>query len=128
MAGVFYLAGGGQYANLIEVDNGYRFQVSPAPFPERQAAIDQAFISIAELMGENAVGVLLTGKGEDGLEGVGEIMRVGGSAIVQTPETCLSKERALAAIARFENQHLAPVQLIGEAINHFITPRIKQCA
>jgi two-component system, chemotaxis family, protein-glutamate methylesterase/glutaminase len=128
MAGVFYLAGGNQHVNLIEVDGHYRFQVSPAPFPERQAAIDQAFISIAELMGENAVGVILTGKGEDGIEGVGEIIRVGGSAIVQTPETCLSKERALAAIARFENQHLAPVQLIGEAINHFITPRIKQCA
>jgi two-component system chemotaxis response regulator CheB len=128
MAGVFYLAGGNQYVNLVEADSGYRFEVSPAPFPERQAAIDQAFISIAERMGENAVGVLLTGKGEDGLEGIGEIVRVGGSAIVQTPETCLYKERAQAAIARFENQHLAPVQLIGEAINHFITPRLKQCA
>jgi chemotaxis response regulator CheB len=70
----------------------------------------------------------LTGKGEDGLEGIGEIMRTGGSAIVQTPETCLCKEKARAAIGRFENHHLAPVQLIGEAINHFITPRIKQCA
>jgi two-component system, chemotaxis family, protein-glutamate methylesterase/glutaminase len=128
MAGVFYIAGGGQYVNLVEADKGYRFEVSPSPFPERQAAIDQAFISISEQMGENAVGVLLTGKGEDGLEGIGEIMRVGGSAIVQTPETCLCKERAQAAIARFENQHLAPVQLIGEAINHFITPRLKQCA
>jgi two-component system chemotaxis response regulator CheB len=128
MAGVFYLAGGSEYVNLMASDGGYRFQVSPAPFPDRQAAIDQAFISIAEQMGQNAVGVLLTGKGEDGLEGIGEIMRVGGSAIVQTPETCLSKERARAAMARYENQHLAPVQLIGEAINHFITPRIKQCA
>jgi two-component system chemotaxis response regulator CheB len=128
MPGVFYLAGGGQYVNLMEAENGHRFQVSPAPFPERQAAIDQAFISIAERMGKNAVGVLLTGKGTDGIEGIGEIMRVGGSAIVQTPETCLSKERAQAAVARFEDQHLAPVQLIGEAINHFITPRLKQCA
>lgn len=128
MAGVFYLAGGDQYVNLTQADSGYRFEVSPSPFPERQAAIDQAFISIAEQMGDSAVGVLLTGKGEDGLEGIGEIMRVGGSAIVQTPETCLCKEKSRAAIARFENQHLAPVQLIGEAINHFITPRLKQCA
>jgi two-component system chemotaxis response regulator CheB len=128
VAGAFYLAAGAHYVNLLEVDGGYRFQVSPAPFPDHQAAIDQAFFSIAERMGENAVGVLLTGKGEDGVEGVGEILRVGGSAIVQTPETCLCKERSRAAMERYENQHLAPVQLIGEAINHFVAPRIKQCA
>ncbi|MDJ0781212.1 MAG: chemotaxis protein CheB [Desulfosarcinaceae bacterium] len=128
MGGVFYLANGNQYVNLTAEDNGYRFEVSPAPFPERQAAIDQAFISIAERMGSQTVGVLLTGMGQDGIEGIGEIMRVGGSVIVQTPQTCLYKERSLSAIERFENIHLAPVQLLGEAINHFISPQIKQCA
>ncbi|MGF1480217.1 MAG: chemotaxis protein CheB [Cyanophyceae cyanobacterium] len=49
--------------------------------------IDQFFRSLAQGWGERTVAILLSGTGNDGTEGLQAISRVGGVALVQSPET-----------------------------------------
>lgn len=51
--------------------------------------INMAFKSAAELCGERVIGVILTGMGHDGAEGMKLIKAMGGGTIVQDKETCL---------------------------------------
>lgn len=50
-------------------------------------SINEFFISLAAEVGENAVGVVLSGTGSDGTAGLRSIQAAGGITIAQTPET-----------------------------------------
>ena len=43
--------------------------VSPAPFASRKGSVDRLLFSVAEAMGKDSVGVVLSGSGIDGSEG-----------------------------------------------------------
>lgn len=49
--------------------------------------IDHFFLSLARELGDRTIGILLSGTGRDGSEGLKEISRVGGVALVQSKET-----------------------------------------
>ena len=46
----------------------------------------------AELLGKRAVAMLISGEGEDGLDGMRRIREVGGRAFVLSPEMCLKQD------------------------------------
>lgn len=50
-------------------------------------SVDYLFKSLARDAGENAIGIIMSGTGSDGTEGLRAIERHGGSAIVQDPAT-----------------------------------------
>jgi len=50
-------------------------------------SIDTLMTSIADCYGDKAVGIILTGMGSDGAEGIKKIKEAGGYAIVQDPKT-----------------------------------------
>lgn len=50
---------------------------------------DQTMTSVAELCGRDAVGVLLTGMGDDGRDGMRAISDAGGSTIAQDEASCI---------------------------------------
>jgi len=52
-------------------------------------AIDQLFSSVADVFGDHAIAVLLTGVGDDGKDGMANIKQEGGSTIAQSIETCV---------------------------------------
>ncbi|WP_199694486.1 chemotaxis protein CheB [Sorangium cellulosum] len=56
-------------------------KVGPKP------SVDLFFKSIAEHYGENAIGVILSGTGSDGAQGIRAIKAAGGVTICQTPES-----------------------------------------
>lgn len=99
-AGVCYLGAGVEYLTVVTRNGRLVLQVHPAPFASRRGSIDRLMFSVAEAMKGQAVGVILSGSGEDGSEGLEEIHRVGGIAIVQIPQSCLHKGMAHAALAR----------------------------
>jgi two-component system chemotaxis response regulator CheB len=76
-------------------------------------SIDVLFESVAETYGERAVGVLLTGRNEDGAEGLARIVEAGGFAIVQDPATAEQAEMPAAAIARGAARRILPLEEIG---------------
>ena len=54
--------------------------------------------SLSDVMKHCSIGLILSGSGEDGVEGISEILRVGGIGIVQDPLSCLCQETPLSAL------------------------------
>lgn len=50
-------------------------------------SIDVSFESLAEVFGENAIAILLSGANADGAKGISKIKQAGGFTIVQDPES-----------------------------------------
>jgi two-component system chemotaxis response regulator CheB len=59
------------------------------PVSRHRPSVDVLFRSVAEAAGEAATGVLLTGMGADGAEGLGEMKRRGALTIAQDESTCV---------------------------------------
>ena len=97
-AGSCYLVSGKQYVTLHEFYGEYSLAINTAPFTIHKGGINMLMFSIAEVMKEHGMGVLLSGSGQDGSEGLSEIIRMGGTAIVQDPKNCLYKEMPTSAI------------------------------
>jgi two-component system chemotaxis response regulator CheB len=99
-AGVCYIICGTEYATVAIESGRALLKVHPSPFPSRKGAINMLMFSLAERFAKRTVGIILSGSGDDGVEGINEIIRQGGISIVQEPSTCLSKDMVQAAINR----------------------------
>ena len=63
-------------------------------------SVDVLFQSVAQEIGPKAIGVLMTGMGEDGAAGMGAIQAAGGFTIAQSPDTCVVDSMPRSAIER----------------------------
>jgi len=78
------IAPGDFHMMLIRRGAGYRVQVRNGPLVHHQRpAVDVLFRSVARCAGPNAVGVILTGMGRDGAEGLLEMKKAGARTIAQ---------------------------------------------
>ena len=59
------------------------------PVNGHRPSVDVLFDSVAELAGRNAVGVILTGMGNDGTNGCSLIHNAGGRVIAEAESTCV---------------------------------------
>lgn len=112
-AGLVLVAPGGKHMVLR---NRRRVGLSDAP-PEHgvRPAIDVTLRSVVENVGANAVGVILTGMGQDGAQGVALLHQAGGATIAEDESTCVvygMPRAAAAAGARV----IAPLPEIADAI------------
>ncbi len=85
-----------------------------------EGAIDRFMEAAANAMYEKAAGVILTGKCDDGLEGLGEIIKNGGSAFIQDPRSCLFKETPLAATNMYDVEYLVSDKQLAGAITAYV--------
>src|SRR5262245_5081130 len=79
-------------------------------------SIDLTMISVAESCGASAVGVLLTGMGHDGAEGLKRIHDVGGETYVQELASCVVTSMPERAIERGGANHIARPDRIGQML------------
>jgi two-component system chemotaxis response regulator CheB len=70
------------------------------PVNGHRPSVDVLFHSVAQEFGRLAVGVLMTGMGDDGAQGLGEVKRAGGMTIAQSEESCVVFGMPKAAIER----------------------------
>jgi len=81
-----------------------------APVNGHRPSVDVLFHSIAEEFGPQAMAVLMTGMGEDGAVGLGEIRAAGGYTVAQSQETCVVFGMPKAAIERGYAMRIADLQ------------------
>lgn len=68
----------------------YFVEVKEGPLVGRhRPSVDVLFNSAAKVLGNNAVGVMLTGMGKDGAEGMKKMKEAGAKNIAQDEETCI---------------------------------------
>jgi two-component system chemotaxis response regulator CheB len=126
--GTCYLASEEEYMTLKKEDDNYRLSVHGIPFPERKGTINMLMFSVAETFGRDAGGIILTGCGQDGIEGMGEIVRSGGITLVQDPENCLCKEMARRVLEQYAIDKVVSDQTLAAEINFLCQQKLNACA
>jgi two-component system chemotaxis response regulator CheB len=87
--GVVALAKGGEHLRVVRVGRQLVAQVSTDPLRPFTPSVDELFLSAARAVGAGTLGIVLTGMGDDGLEGSRAIARVGGALLTESPATCV---------------------------------------
>ena len=82
--GVFYIAPAGVH---LKVTPAGRLALDAAPVTLHMPSANELFLSMARSLGPAAIGVLLTGMGDDGAAGLLAIHQAGGTTIVQDGES-----------------------------------------
>lgn len=94
------------------------------PINGHRPSVDVLFHSVAQDFGLTAVGILMTGMGEDGSEGLGAIRSAGGVTIAQSEETCVVPGMPRAAISKGYASRIIPLDGLGQfLISHYGTER-----
>jgi Chemotaxis response regulator containing a CheY-like receiver domain and a methylesterase domain len=90
----------------------------PALHSVRPAA-DYLMKSVAKYVGKNALGVVLTGMGKDGAEGLLEMKNAGAYTVAQNEETCVVYGMPAAAVAlNATDKVLALDKIAGDLLKH----------
>jgi two-component system chemotaxis response regulator CheB len=83
------------------------------PVNGHRPSVDVLYHSVAQEFGLTAVGVLMTGMGEDGAEGLGAIKAAGGMTIAQSEESCVVSGMPRAAIVKGYANKIVPLEGLG---------------
>jgi two-component system chemotaxis response regulator CheB len=87
---------------------------APAPKDVYRPSIDMAMTSAAEAFGASAIGVVLTGSGDDGASGLQRIREAGGECYIQEPSTCIVPSMPERALDSAGADHVAAPARIGQ--------------
>ena len=92
----------GNYHMLLRRNGAvYMVDVKQGPLVSRhRPSVDVLFKSVAKFAGKNAVGVLLTGMGADGADGMVALRQAGAETIAEAEESCVVFGMPREAIAR----------------------------
>lgn len=90
LPGHAYIAPGGYHLSLARSGANYVAQVDQEPPVNRhRPSIDVLFDSAAKYAGKNAIGVILTGMGRDGAEGLLRMRQAGAHTLAQDEASCV---------------------------------------
>jgi len=76
-------------------------------------SIDALMLSVANIFGNRAIGVILTGMGRDGAQGMKEIKEKGGYTIAQNKETCVVYGMPKEVVENGDAKAIVPINEIG---------------
>jgi two-component system, chemotaxis family, protein-glutamate methylesterase/glutaminase len=96
-----------------------------APVNGHRPSVDVLFHSVAQEFSLSTVGILMTGMGEDGAEGLGVIKAAGGFTIAQSEETCVVSGMPRAAISKGHAIRVIALEQIGNfLVSQYGTERL----
>lgn len=98
----------GGYHTIVsrEMDTTILRLVNSEKVHNRRPSIDNLMMSVAEFVGDKAIGVLLSGKGPDGIVGLKSLKMAGADTIVVDPEEAILAERPTKAIEFDSHTHV----------------------
>lgn len=90
LSGLALIAPGNKHMSLKRSGAQYFVEVSDGPLVSRhRPSVDVLFRSVAKHAGTNSVGIIMTGMGDDGSNGLKEMHDIGAFTIAQNEETCV---------------------------------------
>ncbi len=119
--GCVFIAPGNKHMLLKNSGINHIIEIKEGPLVNRhRPSVDVLFRSVAQNAGNNALGIILTGMGDDGAKGLLEMKESGAQTIAQDEKTSIVFGMPKEAIALGAAQKIVPLSLIGIHINNFI--------
>ena len=111
------IAPGGRHMLLKRSGAQYFVEVVDGPVVNRhRPSVDVMFRSVAKSAGVNALGVIMTGMGDDGAAGLAEMRGAGARTLAQDEESCVVFGMPKEAIKRGGVERSVPLQAIAAEI------------
>jgi two-component system chemotaxis response regulator CheB len=111
------IAPGGKHMLLKRSGSQYHVTVVDGPLINRhRPSVDVLFRSVAKFAGANALGIIMTGMGDDGAAGLLEMRKAGAHTLAQDEETCVVYGMPKEAIRRGAVEKTVPLSAIGREI------------
>ncbi len=115
--GVALIAPGGKHMLLRRNGAQYFVEIVDGPLVNRhRPSVDVLFRSVAKCAGANALGVIMTGMGDDGAAGLLEMRNAGARTVGQDEETCVVYGMPKEAVKRGAVERTVPLHAIHKDI------------
>jgi two-component system chemotaxis response regulator CheB len=112
-----YLAPGGKHLIVARAASGLRAQLLPNTGRQRYCpAVDVLFESVATVCGKRGVGIVLTGMGDDGAEGLLRLRQAGGRTFAQDRAGCTVFGMPAAALERGGVEQMLSLTRLAELL------------
>jgi two-component system chemotaxis response regulator CheB len=111
--GGVYVAPGGTH---VRVDDDGRIALGAEPRTLHRPSADELFTSVAAVQGSRAVGVLLTGMGDDGAKGLLAMRTAGATTIAQDEKTSAVFGMPRSAVALGAASKVLPLDDIADEV------------
>jgi two-component system chemotaxis response regulator CheB len=114
LAGRVLICPGNRHMMVRRMPRGDMVVLSDGPpVNGHRPSADVLFHSVAQEFGLTAVGILMTGMGDDGAEGLGAIKAASGMTIAQSEDTCVVSGMPRAAILKGYVNKIVPLDGLG---------------
>lgn len=121
LMGHAYVAPGHSHMELANIAGQYRIRLSQRPLVNRhRPSVDVLFWSVATIAADKAVGVILTGMGQDGAAGLLALRDTGAQTIAQDEKTSVIFGMPRIAIELGGASEILPLRSIGKKILTFL--------
>jgi two-component system, chemotaxis family, protein-glutamate methylesterase/glutaminase len=118
IAGRVLICQGNRHMMLRRMPRGDMVVLTDSPAVNgHRPSVDVLFHSVAQEFGLTAVGIIMTGMGEDGAEGLGAIKAAGGMTIAQSEDTCVVAGMPRAAIVKGYAAKVLPLEGLAPYLN-----------
>ena len=119
LRGRVLIAPGNRHTSLHRQVSQYHVSVTDGPLVSRhRPSVDVLFRSAAQSAGRNAIGILMTGMGDDGADGLLEMRNAGAATVAQDEATSVVFGMPKEAIERGAACKIVPLEQIAEEILH----------
>ncbi|KRA42169.1 protein-glutamate methylesterase/protein-glutamine glutaminase [Devosia sp. Root635] len=119
-AGRALIAPGNQHMVLHRAGSRYTVNIVDGPHVSRhRPSVDVMFRSASQVAGRNAMGVILTGMGDDGARGLLEMRQAGSYTIAQDEESCVVFGMPKEAIQRGAAAKIVPLHRVAAEIETY---------
>lgn len=114
------IAPGGKHLTLKRSGAQYHVEVVDGPLVSRhRPSVDVLFRSVAKFAGKNALGIIMTGMGDDGAAGIKEMHDTGALTVAQDEATCVVYGMPKEAVNRGAIDKVSPLLDISNEILEF---------
>lgn len=122
-----YLAPGNRHLLLKRSGANYIVELSDGPPVSRhRPSVDVLFRSAANCAGKNAIGIIMTGMGDDGAAGMLEMHQAGAYTMAQDEESCVVFGMPKEAIARGGVDEVVPLQDMSRRLSAWLSSQGKR--
>ncbi len=117
LPGQVLIAPGGYHMVLSRSGASYYVKIKDGPrIKHQKPSVDVLFDSVSQYAGANAVGVILTGMGDDGAEGMLKMKQAGAKTVAQDEESCVVYGMPAAAVKIGAADHQVSLSKVAETV------------